>query len=266
MAKIVEAEKKEILKTLRALGDTHGPERVYRDWCNMFALAISNKVTPRGSELWKRRENEYEAIRKTYGDIAPFADMSAHLVNIFEAQPFADHLGVIYMEVFGGNKHLGQCFTPYSVSQVVARLAIGEPVAEFKTANDCACGGGALLIAACEHYHNAGVNYQTYLKLFAEDLDALCVHMCYIQLSLIGARAIVTRRNTLSMETFERFVTPMEYFWPMTLGIPEKAAEMPQNGAIEQKTGESSPETIKTPQRSNLGPKKPIQLRLFPEV
>lgn len=266
MAKIAEAEKKEILKTLNGLGQSYGPERVYRDWCNMYALAIANTVTPRGSELWKRRENEYEAIRKTYGDIAPFADMSAHLVNIFEAEPFDDHLGRIYMEFFGGNKNLGQCFTPMSLCQICAALSIGEPVAEFKTANDCACGGGALLIAACEHYHKAGVNYQTYLKLFAEDLDALCVHMCYIQLSLIGARAIVTRRNTITMQTYESFVTPMEYLWPATLGIPEKAAEMPQNGAIEQKTGESSPETIKTPQRSNLGEKRPIQLRLFPEV
>lgn len=266
MAKIVEAEKKEILKTLNDLGARNGGGRVYRDWCNMLALAISNRVTPRGSELWKRRETEYEAIRETYGDIAPFADMSAHLVNIFEAEPFADHLGAIYMECYGGNKHLGQCFTPYGVSQLVAATAIGEPVAKFNTANDCACGGGALLIAACEQYHKAGVNYQTYLKLFAEDLDSLCVHMCYIQLSLIGARAIVTQRNTLTMESFERFVTPMEYFWPMTLGIPEKDPNLPPYGVFNQKTGASTPEPVKAPQRANLGHIEPIQLRLFPEV
>lgn len=259
---VAETQKKEILRVLNDLGARNDGRRVYRDWCSMLALAISNRATPRGSEVWKRREDEYEAILGTYGDIAPFADMSARLVNIFEAEPFADHLGAIYMECYGGNKHLGQCFTPYCVSQLMAKTAIGDPVAEFKTANDCACGSGALLIAACEQYHKAGVNYQTYLKLYAEDLDPLCVHMCYIQLSLIGARAIVTQRNTLTMETFERFITPMEYLWPMTLGSPEKATDLPSCGV--QNTGESRQKQNNAAQ--GAGTREPLQLRLFKEV
>lgn len=263
----VESNIKKLTDIMTELGQKFGAEKAFRDWCALYALAIANTVAVKGSNTWARREEEFKRIMKTYDSIEPFARMSAHLVEAFEAEPFFDHLGRIYMELFGGNKNLGQCFTPYGLSQAVAQIGCADDITpEFRTLNDCACGGGVLLIAACEAYHKKGVNYQTYLKLFAEDLDALCVHMCYIQLSLIGARAIVTRRNTLTMESFERFVTPMEYFWPMTLGMPQEGPKQAQNDVLEQKTGASTPEPVKAPQRANMGHREPIQLRLFPEV
>ena len=259
---IAETEKKEILKTLNELGRAHGVERVFRDWCNMTAMAFSNACTLQYSKLWKKREEEYKKILERYGDNEPFAHMTTCLTNIFEEDTFNDHLGRIYMETFGGNRNLGQVFTPYSVARACAVCAIEKPTAEFKRVNDCACGGGAMLIAACEAYHKAGVNYQRYLKLYAEDLDTLCVHMCYIQLSLIGARAIVSCRNSLTMETFDRFITPMEYLWPMTLASPEKATDLPSCGV--QKTGESRQKQNNAGQ--GAGTREPIQLRLFKEV
>lgn len=72
--------------------------------------------------------------------------------------------------------------------------------------------------------------------------------------------------KTLTMETFERFVTPMEYFWPMTLGTPQEGPKRAQNDVLEQKTGASTTEPAKAPQRANMGHREPIQLRLFPGV
>ena len=146
----------------------------------------------------------------------------------------------------------------------LSKTSTSDPAVQWMAVPDgfFACGGGAMLIAACEAYHKAGVNYQTYLKVYAEDLDTLCVHMCYIQLSLIGARAIVSCRNSLTMETFDRFITPMEYLWPMTLGSPEKATDLPSCGV--QKTGESRQKQNNAAQ--GTGTREPIQLRLFKEV
>ena len=47
------------------------------------------------------------------------------------------------------------------------------------------------------------------------DVDSLCVPMSYIQLSLIGAKAEVWRRNAITRETFDKFTTPMCFFRPM---------------------------------------------------
>ena len=64
-------------------------------------------------------------------------------------------------------------------------------------------------MAACEHYHACGVNYQKFLKIYAGDLDKLCVHMTYVQLSLIGAKAEVSHQDSISGKVFEMFITPM---------------------------------------------------------
>ena len=99
------------------------------------------------------------------------------------------------MELFGGNKNLGQCFTPYGLSQAVAQIGCSEDITpEFRTLNDCACGGGALLIAACEAYHKRGVNYQTYLKIEAADLDILCLHLEKAALNRIARRHVKRHR------------------------------------------------------------------------
>lgn len=218
--KAVESNIKKLTGIMTELGQKFGAERAFRDWCALYALTIANTVAVKGSKTWARREEEFKRIMKTYDSTEPFARMSAHLVEAFEAEPFFDHLGRVYMELFGGNKDLGQCFTPYGLSQAVAQIGCADDIMpEFRTLNDCACGGGALLIAACEAYHKRGVNYQTYLKIEAADLDILCVHMCYIQLSLLGARATVYHRNTITMQTYDRYDTPMSVLWPMTLDM-----------------------------------------------
>lgn len=216
----VESNIKKLTDIMTELGQKFGSEKAFRDWCALYALAIANTVAVKGSNTWAHREEEFKRIMKTYDSIEPFARMSTHLVETFEAEPFFDHLGRVYMELFGGNKDLGQCFTPYGLSQAVAQIGCSDDITpEFRTLNDCACGGGALLIAACEAYHKRGVNYQTYLKIGAADLDILCVHMCYIQLSLLGARATVYHRNTITMQTYDRYDTPMSVLWPMTLDM-----------------------------------------------
>lgn len=218
--KAVESNIKKLTDIMTELGQKFGAERAFRDWCALYALSIANTVAVKGSKTWARRDEEFKRIMKTYDSIEPFARMSAHLVEAFEAEPFFDHLGRVYMELFGGNKDLGQCFTPYGLSQAVAQIGCADDIMpEFRTLNDCACGGGALLIAACEAYHKRGVNYQTYLMIEAADLDILCVHMCYIQLSLLGARATVYHRNTITMQTYDRYDTPMSVLWPMTLDM-----------------------------------------------
>ena len=177
-----------------------------------MALSIANSCTIH-DKVWDDREREYENITKKYKDsvVKDFSSMFCDLVEAFEINPFDDYLGHIYMDFIGGNKNLGQEFTPMELCEVCACVSIGYEIPEeVKTLADECCGGGAMLIAACKHYHTHNVNYQKYLKITAGDLDKLCVYMTYVQLSLIGARAVVYHHNALTQEVYDRFVTPME--------------------------------------------------------
>lgn len=208
---------------------THGSETVYRDWAECFALSIQNGCDLlKNSDLWQRREQRYLDIIKKYskdeGNL--FAEMCAHLTLAFERDPFQDYLGCVYMELFGGQKKLGQCFTPIDLCKLCAQTAIGDDIPnEVRTLADECSGGGAMLIAACAHYYDHHVDYQKYLKIFCGDVDSLCVHMTYIQLSLIGARAEVWHRDaiTRTVHGFGRFTTPMELLlWPMKYDVKKE--------------------------------------------
>lgn len=223
-----------IVKTINSISAKFGGEKVYRDWCEMYALSIANGCDLLKSSLWQKRENRYLDIIKPYKDdgcVDALVQMCAELVMAFEADPFQDHLGTIYMQLFGGNKHLGQCFTPIDVCYVCASTSLEPPNENAQypiTVNDCAVGGGAMLIAACKRYQEMGVDWQRKVKFYANDLDSLCVHMCYIQLSLLGCRGIIRQQNTITQEIFDTFITPMEILWPATLFVEESPKTEPK--------------------------------------
>lgn len=228
--KAVDAEIKQIVKTLEQIGYSVGVETVFRDWCECCALAIANGCDPLRGKTWERREKRYlDIIGRYKKDAALFPDMLVHLTNAFEIDPWNDYLGRVYMECFGGNKNLGQCFTPQAVCEACAKLVDVPKDREPHTLYEPACGGGAMIIAYLKECHDAGYEYQRLLKIYAADLDSLCCHMCFVQLSLLGARATVARQNALSLETFDIFETPMERLWPMTLSFGENEEKQDEN-------------------------------------
>lgn len=208
--------KKEILKIIETLSYTRRGDDIFRDWCSMFASSIQNSCRPFHGPEWEKTEKRYTDVAKKYSqdELSKMSEMCAFLTELFERDTFRDHLGSIYMETFGGNKNLGQCFTPMSVCECMAGTAVSESVGEmeFVRMADPACGGGATLIAACGEMHSKGFDYQRRCEIEAADLDTLCVDMCFIQLSLIGARARVMHMDSLSGKCFEIYETPMMCF------------------------------------------------------
>lgn len=232
-----DANVKEIIKRLETLGYSVGVETVFRDWCECGALVIANGCDLLHGERWEKREKRYiDIIGRYKGNAGLFAEMLAYLTDAFEADPFHDYLGRVYMECFGGNKNLGQCFTPEGVCEATAQLVLNDlpKDGEHKTLYEPACGGGAMTIAFLGACREAGYNYQRYLRVTAEDLDSLCVHMCYVQLSLLGARAKVYHKNTITQQTFDVFVTPGEALRPAfaLCGNPEPPAQDDMAAAI----------------------------------
>lgn len=214
----VSGYKKEILKAMGSLGVTYGLENAYRAWCESMALAIQNSCLH--DAKWEDREERFRTVGEHFGGTDSFKKMFANLVEIFEADPYNDYLGQIYMDLFGLNKDKknfrGQCFTSMSVTRCMAALVLKESDLSQYTRdnplmlNDCAVGGGATTIAALGALHERGFDYQRNAVIHVNDIDECCVHMCFVQLSLLGARAIVSRMNTLSLENYETYYTPMQ--------------------------------------------------------
>lgn len=129
---------------------------------------------------------------------------------------FDDYLGELYMLSKTSNSKAGQFFTPYSVSKACAEVCIDEKTVneyiekdKIIKLNEPVCGAGGMIIAAIDILYNRyRLNYSRNLFVECSDIDQRCVHMTYLQLSLIGVPAIVYQRDTLTMKTWQKWETP----------------------------------------------------------
>ena len=197
------ADAKEFVKCFNGICQWNNGWDRWNDMVNMFAITIANTVD------LNNREKREELYAHTAGKYKPeelnrFAELFAVMVDAMERNPFQDFLGQMYMELNMGSKSHGQCFTPFSVCQLMVETAMPEEKIRQKleehgwiSINDCTCGAGAILIAAAERLHLMGVNYQRHALFVAQDLDSTVAMMCYIQLSLLGCAGRVRIGDTL---------------------------------------------------------------------
>ncbi len=186
---------------------------VFRDWIECSAIAISNAVDMRERE---RREAIYMGHVQRYGSesMSHFAAALSEITVAMESDP-DDILGRLFMSLDFGNQYMGQFFTPYHLCQTMALLTLDKDVVAaqieargFITGSDPACGAGGQLVALSSAMRSHGFNPQQHLHVTGQDLDVTCVHMTYVQLSLLGIPAVVHHMNTLTLEHFSVWYTP----------------------------------------------------------
>ena len=95
---------------------------------------------------------------------------------------------------------------------MMAKMIVGphDKVIEekgFITASEPCVGSGAMVIAMAESMREQGTNYQEHLHVTAVDLDIRCVHMAYIQFTLLHIPAVIVHGNTLTLEEFGHWPT-----------------------------------------------------------
>lgn len=201
---------KEIINMIQSISGDYSGYEIFSDWIKASSIAISNSVQLFHNELWKQREKEYMQIVAKHGPekMKAFADMTGMLAIELE-EDMRDVLGEIYMKAGLGSKETGQFFTPFHLSYMNAKLIDwkDEPV----ILNEPSTGGGGMMIAAAKAMKEKGLNYQSLMTVIAQDLDWKGVYMTYLQLSLLGIKAMVIQGNTLAMEAPEQrqvFYTP----------------------------------------------------------
>lgn len=209
----------EIVKIITNMSGKYAPILIFEDFVKLATIAISNSTDVIHTKIWQKREQQYESIisKYTIEEFENFVKILGILVNLFEKEIY-DYLGEIYMKCEMGNSRTGQFFTPFHLSELTAKLSIDD-IEKIKQTNDIitlnepACGGGGLILAYLKILKDNNINYQKRVKIIAQDLDFRSVYMTYIQLSLVGARAKVVQRDTLTKPDIKDenciFYTPM---------------------------------------------------------
>ena len=220
-----EQVEKQFLAHLRKLTDCGGRRmsEAFCDFLTIAAISIQNPILKvcRLTDQFDEAEAKFHATLGKYADkqgaAEIFASLLAITVHALELDG-TDFLGRIYMSQEIGNDSAGQFFTPNTVAELMARMGMGDVKAAvareacgYITINDPACGGGVMLLASIDECLAQGVNPATQICVYAQDIDSNCVHMTYIQLSLVGVPAMVIHGNSLSNEEWGRWFTPVWY-------------------------------------------------------
>lgn len=224
--------KKEFVHAFRDIlsSGRHHPHEVWEDFVIMTSCSLANMIAP-DAGLAERREKRYLKCREKYtaNEIERFADMFAETVAAFAENPLQDFLGDIYTSFNLTSKNLGQVFTPYNVCELMSALLISNVVDIVKekgyvAINDPCCGSGAMSIAAVnevkEQLAKAKIDSKGCYFVVAEDIDQTVVLMCYIQLSILNAPALIRIGNVLTQDMAydDCWLTPACYLNPAQTG------------------------------------------------
>lgn len=207
-----------------------------------------------------KNEAEYMRIvkrcRHPQETMKDLAEMMSALVLAMEAEPI-DFVGPIFGE-FAGSAELGQFFTPWHVSRLMAEMIIEDPqkmLADssrgFITLSEPACGVGGMALAACAVLRERGFDLARQVHWTMVDIDYAAQCAAYVQMNLCGVSAAVFHGNTLSLDTWLATRTLAAILHPKHVNYDPKAA-------LPAPPPEPASKASAAPPRS-----KPVQLSLF---
>lgn len=235
----------------------HHGYQVFSDFVEMAATSVSNAVDLRQKE---KREARYMEIVKRYqtDEVQKFPEMFAALTLKLE-EGFSDVLGGVFHELELHNKWTGQFFSPYPLCKMMALMTVGDsdPKAKieergFLTAMEPACGSGAMVIAIADALKDSGINYQQHLHVTAVDVDAKCVHMAYLQLSLLHIPATIIHGNALTLEEWGHWDTPAHIMGGWDWKLRRGEADTKIVGPIPERPALAEPPVLPEDQSSQL--------------
>ena len=201
--------KNDFMKCLQSIEYGRNNYDVFQDFLTLASLSFHNVIAKD-----KNVEKEYLDIIGRYKNKKQFAELLVITTLALEEKPH-DFLGDIFMSAGFGNVRGGQFFTPYHLSKMMSDITIGDNFKEqiekdgYVTLSEPCCGAGGMIIAASEVMKEKGFNPQTQMRFTGIDIDLKCCQMAYIQTSLLGLRGQIYHGNTISMEMWKKFITPM---------------------------------------------------------
>lgn len=205
--------RKQFIKAFERLAHHRERHAVLADFLEMAFCAVRKKTLPAGPDADAIEARYMDVVRRNAAEDVRAMPELLGITALAVQDGGCDFLGQIVVELELPSQHMGQFFTPYDVSRMIAEMTfdtVDELIAEqgFVTVQEPACGAGGMIIAAADVIEGRGFDIARQLYVDGTDISALCFKMSYLQASLRGIPAIIRRGNTLSGEVFERAVTP----------------------------------------------------------
>jgi hypothetical protein len=168
-------------------------------------------------KLDEQLEAEYLRVIKGVPEPKRFPEALSLVVDALQEDPH-DFLGGVYEQLGMSDKDFrGQVFTPRHVCEMLVGMNLKDwkpdPTHRMRLCEPCV-GGGAIAIAAVAFLKKAGFGPQDYF-FWCTDVAHYCFHMAYIQLSLLGAPALLIRGDSLDPKPTDEYApTPVAALYP----------------------------------------------------
>ncbi|MEO1139399.1 MAG: N-6 DNA methylase [Pseudomonadota bacterium] len=196
------------VKGLSRICSSKHADEVLRDFCELAYCALAKQASP-----WPEQQDELEA---QYMDVVGRYRDKDHIRAMPEYMALAlgeignggiDFLGEVAGEFGALDGRMGQFFTPYPVSRLMAEMNLQgvEDLIEkngFVTVQEPAAGAGGMLLALADVIEAQGFNLETQVWIEATELSRSTFHMCFIQCAARGLAGRIIHGNSLSLETF----------------------------------------------------------------
>ncbi len=201
--------KKDFMKCLQSIEYGRNDYDIFQDFLTLATLSLHNVIAKD-----ENVEKEYLKIIGKYENNKKFAELFV-ITTLALEEKHQDFLGDIFMNAGFGNVRGGQFFTPYHLSKMMSDITIGDSFKEqiekegYFTLSEPCCGAGGMIIATSEVMLQKGYNPQTQMRFVGIDIDLKCCQMAYIQTSLLGLRGQIYHGNTITLEMWQKYITPM---------------------------------------------------------
>lgn len=237
---------KAFIKAMSDIDRSKHRTEVFRDFAELSYCAFA-KTRATSPERAEALEAQYMDVVKRYrdpDDIRRMPELLGIAVSTLSVGG-CDFLGAVAGEIGALNGDLGQFFTPYEVSRMMAEITLSDADAiiereGFMTVSEPAAGAGGMLLAVADVIEGRGFNLETQVWFEAVELSRSTYHLAYIQLSARGLAGLVVCGNSLSLETYETAYTAATPVFLAANGDPFAKQKQAAKDAAERREREKA--------------------------
>lgn len=272
---------RDFIKLVDELARYRRHSEVFNDFLEMAYCAVAKTTYPPGHEAADALEERYMRVVKRNDE--KYIRLMPELLGTFAVgidSVGGDFLGRISGEIGALHDGLGQFFTPFEVSKMMAIMTLDNDETRaiverqgFVTMCEPACGAGGMVLAAAEVLDEMGLDPSICLWVQATDVSDTAYKMAYLQLAACNIPADVIRGDSIRMESWEAAITPAKISFVLHHGerwrawcesswasaeqtIAEKAERLalPAPAAVAKSVGQPNPKKapIRQPATSQL--------------